>query len=163
MITGKFTLGIPGSGKSTWSRKQNGYKIISPDILRKKITGDINNQDMNKFVWEKAHEAIEKCIGEDKEDFIFDSTLVNAKTRHQMINRYQNRIKMELYVFHCNFENAYRRVKSDIIEGKDRSSVPNHVMERMWDNFLSSVYGGITNEFNQGLWDKIIHVGDLTV
>ena len=47
-------VGLPGSGKSTIARQLNdiyGTIIVSPDIIRKDLTGDMNDQSRNTEVF----------------------------------------------------------------------------------------------------------------
>lgn len=64
-------VGLPGSGKSTYSReinKQYNYEVISTDVEKR----------------------IEKCLEEGR-DFIYDGTNANHKKRRIMIEKFQNK------------------------------------------------------------------------
>ena len=49
-------IGVSGSGKSTWIKnnksKWNKTVVISPDEIRKELTGNISDQSKNKEVFE---------------------------------------------------------------------------------------------------------------
>ena len=48
-------IGISGSGKSRlYEKRYKDYEIISPDLIRKELTGDISNQKRNKEVFQIA-------------------------------------------------------------------------------------------------------------
>ena len=44
-----MVVGLPGSGKSTYIEKYYpGYVIHSSDAIREELSGDVNNQNINK-------------------------------------------------------------------------------------------------------------------
>jgi hypothetical protein len=57
-------IGISGSGKSTWinSLPKNQFKLVSPDLIRKELTGNISNQENNSKVFSIAYERTAKYI-----------------------------------------------------------------------------------------------------
>lgn len=73
------TIGISGSGKSTYLNKNfNKDVIISPDNIRRDLTGDINNQTQNKLIWESmVPELIIQKLNKYNE-VALDATNLNA-------------------------------------------------------------------------------------
>ena len=74
-----ITVGISGSGKTTFRNTLENYKCVSPDDIRKEITGDISNQEKNSEVWIRAYERLRTYL-ECGFDVIFDSTACNVFT-----------------------------------------------------------------------------------
>lgn len=53
-----LTVGVPGSGKSTVVREfaaASPAAVVSPDEIRRELTGDATRQDCNDAVWDLAH------------------------------------------------------------------------------------------------------------
>jgi len=44
-----FTVGIPGSGKSSWINSQKGYEVVSLDDIRKSM-GNVSDQTKDNEV-----------------------------------------------------------------------------------------------------------------
>lgn len=69
-----LTLGIPGSGKSTWIDKNlPNIKVISSDKKREELFNDVNWQGDNSKVFQECHLDIEKALF-NGEKVIFDAT-----------------------------------------------------------------------------------------
>lgn len=135
-----LTVGIPGSGKSTWAKaysEKTGYIRICPNDIRKEITGDISNISRDSDVWTIAKERVNKLLDEGK-NVIFDSTMMNSKTlttfkmlSHKAIVCYK--------VFECTAEEAKERISIDLNNKVDRSKVPDHIVDKMYLNYDSIV------------------------
>ena len=87
----KFTMlvGLPGSGKSTIARQLNdiyGTIIVSPDIIRKDLTGDMNNQSRNTAVFKIAENIIYESVF-NKKDVVLDATNIHRFARMNLINK----------------------------------------------------------------------------
>ena len=137
------TVGIAGSGKSYWSKefvKNNpDWRIVSTDVLRKQLTGDVSNQSQNKDVWRIAYAELESYLSENI-NVIFDSTACNISTIKKFVeiaNRFNS--KIEFKVFYCDPKLAYKIIESDIEAGIDRSDVPFEVIENQYKNFKEVV------------------------
>lgn len=60
-----MTVGLPGSGKSTWANVQKENNIVlSSDQLRIEMFGDVNvcDPDHNKLLFEELHRLIKRHI-----------------------------------------------------------------------------------------------------
>lgn len=73
-----LTIGIPGSGKSTWVKKclkvYPAVQVVSNDEIRRVVFNDIECvTSLNKEVYSKAHEIAESFLKEGK-DVIIDAT-----------------------------------------------------------------------------------------
>lgn len=130
-----ITIGIPGSGKSTWRKKfckKSQYEYVCPDEIREEITGSVSDQSRNKEVWDIAYSRLNQYILENK-NVVFDSTACNIST----INKLQEHSKNAILCFKIFKEDAQvckNRIKSDIEHKINRSNVPSEIIDRMNTN-----------------------------
>lgn len=133
------TIGIPGSGKSTWAETmKNSFDTICPDQIRKHLTGNISDQTMNKEVWENAFSAL-YCNLEMNIPTIFDSTGCNVSTLKQIIQRVHGKGILVFKLFSVTPEEARVRIKKDLENGVERSIVPGSIVYTMNERLLGSV------------------------
>lgn len=133
-------IGIPGSGKSTWIAKFNSgnkYTVVSPDEIRRQLTGNISDQTQNAKVWTIAKERVKSYLGRGK-SVIFDSTMTNPQKRREFIKDLPQ-AKLKAKVFYVDPEVSKERIKKDILAGKDRANVPDDVIDRMNDELMGTV------------------------
>lgn len=74
--------GIPGSGKSTLSKKIQGY-VVSTDAIRKFLWNDASIVKHDPLVFEVAESIIRYMLS--KADVIFDATNLKRETRCKYI------------------------------------------------------------------------------
>jgi len=130
-------IGIPGSGKSTWIKefnKGNKYKIVSPDEIRREMADDISDQSMNAQVFQMAEEATKRFL-EGGDSVIYDATNVDTEKRRSLIKQMPKDIKLKAKIFEIDPEESKRRIRKDIEAGKDRSDVPDHIIDKMQKKF----------------------------
>ena len=80
-------IGIPGSGKTTFLvefAKEHGYVYLSPDDIRKKLTGDRLQQARNREVWHFAEERLKKHLSRGA-SVVFDATFAKGHERRSFI------------------------------------------------------------------------------
>lgn len=78
-----MTVGLPGSGKSTWAARVNDAVVISSDDIRSKLFGTDNNKttgEENAKVFTIAHRRIKENLKKGK-NVVFDATNLNKKRR----------------------------------------------------------------------------------
>jgi len=135
-----LTIGIPGSGKSTWARQyseKTGYVRVCPDDIRKEITGEVSNISRDSEVWAIAKERVNKLLDEGT-NVIFDSTMMNSKTL-TTFKMLSGKAIVCYKVFNCSSEEAKKRISLDISNNVDRSKVPEHIVDKMYSNYDSIV------------------------
>ena len=76
-------IGIPGSGKSYYAHQYHHNDIyINADSLREQLTGDINNQEKNHFVFQHLEIMVEY--------FMRQGVSICIDNCNQMISRRKN-------------------------------------------------------------------------
>ena len=144
-----LTVGISGSGKTTYC-KNHSRVIISPDEIREKAFGDINNQTHNRTVFDIAYYTLEKLLlsnGED--DIYFDATSLYEKSIKTFCDFCLDKanIKPTILVFKDSndMELCYTRIKNDLTNGKNRANVPFAVLKKQYDNFKKLKFDNFEN------------------
>jgi predicted kinase len=132
-------IGIPGSGKSFWIakyNKNNKYRVISPDLIRKEITGNISDQSQNAKVWEITKKRVVNLL-KNGINVILDATMTTSQNRKNFIKDLPN-AKLKAKIFYVDPEVSKKRIKQDVESGKDRANVPDEVIDRMHDELMKS-------------------------
>ncbi len=135
-------VGLPGSGKSTYIKQYYpNTKVHSSDAIREELSGDVNNQDINKRVFETLHRRVKEDLRSGI-DCCYDATNISWKRRKAFLQEL-NGIDCLKYciVIATPFENCLQQNDS-----RERN-VPYEVIERMYKNFDIPWY-------NEG-WDSI--------
>jgi predicted kinase len=127
-------IGISGSGKSTWikSLPEGDYTIVSPDEIRKELTGSISDQSRNAEVFLQVDNRINEAIS-NGEQVILDATNLNTKLRRQFIDSLRKNFpEVDVYykLFPADPVISKQRIKKDLDNQVDRSAVPDDVIDR---------------------------------
>ena len=142
-----ITVGISGSGKTTFRNTLENFKCVSPDDIRKEITGNISDQSKNNEVWIKAYERLRTYL-ECGFDVIFDSTACNIftiKTLQAVGESFNCEIVLKL--FETDEQTAFERIQNDLQNGVDRSNVPRMVIRQQLHNYEAVKKYLIDNDF----------------
>ena len=136
-------VGLPGSGKSTYIEKYcSNYRIHSSDAIREELSGDINNQDINKQVFSTLHKRVKEDLVAGY-NVVYDATNISWKRRKAFLQELKNiNCHKECVLMATPFELCVQRNNE-----RDRV-VPYFVIERMYKNFDIPWY-------NEG-WDSIV-------
>ena len=132
-----MTIGIPGSGKSTWIGSQTEDEntiVVSPDSIREELTGSVSDQTQNNKVWWVAKQRVIEGLNNGK-NVILDATNVDGKSRRRFLQGLPSGIGLKAKVFNVDPEEAKRRIKEQIDKGENRSNVPPDVIDRMQAKF----------------------------
>lgn len=114
-------VGLPGSGKSTFTKNHTECVIVSTDAIRAELFGFEECQENGSLVFEIAFKRIRKALAQGC-DVIFDATNVSRKARKS--------------VFQFNAKHIAVFVNTDVEECKKRNTqrerkVPKFVIDRM--------------------------------
>jgi predicted kinase len=82
MTTLWVTMGVPGSGKSTFARAHHAARV-NPDTIRR-ILSTWDDQEVNDLVFNLVYGLIEQHLA-DGTDVIYDGTSLDAQTRADLI------------------------------------------------------------------------------
>jgi len=145
-----ITVGIPGSGKTTWRRNfcvRTGFSCISPDELREEFTGSISDISRDAEVWKEAYSRLTTLLS-SKQNVVFDATNINPKSRKQLVSMGEQYKAIVVYkIFSVGKEVAKERIAKDLAKGVNRSNVPTYIVDKMYDKFdftlreISQEYG----------------------
>jgi len=137
-------IGISGSGKSHWikSLEGQGFEVVSPDEIRRELTGSISDQTRNKDVFPIAFQRTIDFLNAGK-SVIFDATNVGSYHRKQMLDTFKEKVSIEFdafaKVFDVDPEISKERIRKDIEGGVDRSDVPPEAVDRQHQNFTNDL------------------------
>ena len=140
-----MTIGIPGSGKSSWLQKQmlssntpiHKITIISPDRIRLEKFKDISNQDNNIEVWKIAKNRTMDYLKHGT-SVILDATNVNALYRGQFIEGLPP-CRLMARLFPADPHVCFGRIQKDLKLSKTRANVPMSIILRMFGEFKETV------------------------
>lgn len=137
-----LTVGIPGSGKTTWAKKfcQDGKFVrISPDDIRGRVGSSISDMTHEYAVWKIVEAELYRLL-DSGQNVVFDATNVKGKNRKMPV-RIAKELGAEIHyaIFECSPEVAKERIRKDLEEKVDRSNVPDHVVDTMYENYRESL------------------------
>lgn len=84
MQTFFMTIGLPGSGKSTWAAMQKDCIVLSSDDYREKLFGDATDQTHNAEVFNALRKDTVKYLEEGR-NVIYDATNMSIKDRNSIL------------------------------------------------------------------------------
>jgi predicted kinase len=131
-----FTIGIPGSGKSTWclSMKKKGFNIISTDGLRKELTGSvIYNAEQALMISEEAQNRVLGLLESDRQ-VILDATNLKTSPRRQFIQKVKETIfgvKIFYKLFPLDIGLSRIRIDDDVQNNIERTNVSDEVLHEL--------------------------------
>lgn len=129
-------IGLPGSGKSYWSKKyiqENPDTIlVSSDSIREEVFGDVNDQAHNGEVFNIVHKRVVSAIKNGK-DVILDATNLSRKRRIGFLKSIP-KCEVCAVVFAIPFEECCKR------NAARERVVPQEAMERMYRSFQPPHY-----------------------
>lgn len=132
-------VGIPGSGKSTWTNnfaKNSKYSILCPDLIREELTGNISDQSKNREVFEQFYNRLHYNI-KNKINTVLDNTACNIKTIDEIYLYCKDKAILCFKIFDVEKEICKQRVKDDLSKGLNRSNVPEVIIDKMSERFYS--------------------------
>lgn len=146
-----LTVGIPGSGKTTWAKKYHSHHgaavIISNDEVRLEVTGYADSAHVetenHKDIYSAARVKVEQALADKKLVVIVDGTNVDLdewEAYNKLAKKYNAILIAKL--FNVPPPIAIHR----IIERQDRM-VPYPVLKRKWNTLLTNL-PQITNYFS---------------
>lgn len=130
-------VGMAGSGKSTFAKSlyegREDVVYLSSDELREELIGDVNNQDINKNIFDEMLTRTRNALNENKH-VIYDATNISRKRRRGLLSQLPKDTYKSVVYFASSIETALKQN-----ELRDRV-VPRHVIERMYKNLQIPIY-----------------------
>lgn len=77
-----LTVGLPRSGKSTWSMK-TGYPVVNPDSIRLALHGQAFYAPAEAFVWATAHLMVAALFRAGHKVVVLDATNISRRRRQE--------------------------------------------------------------------------------
>lgn len=126
-------VGISGAGKTTWTKKdsasidKNTFTIISPDLERKALTGDISNQECSAQAFFNCFEQLKKAVVNPNLNVIYwDATNLSTKSLKDIIkiindSGFDWKVRVICLEDSRDWKLCYNRVENDLNNGVDRS------------------------------------------
>ena len=108
-------IGISGSGKTRLYRmRYSDYSLISPEIIRKELTGDINNHDKDDEVLMVVRRRIGDLMDEGKSIF-YDDANIDTRDRQAFSNSFIGipDVKIIYVVLPADVELSLKRIDED--------------------------------------------------
>ena len=128
-----ISVGISGSGKSRFAEtfcKTSEAIELNADNYRKELGKGVNDQDINKVVFEEIDKAMVISV-------FISNTNLHAEKIKELAERFPfNDVEVFLMTDSRNKELCWSRIQKDLAAGKDRSNVPREVLERQYNNFI---------------------------
>ncbi len=128
MATLYMLIGIPGSGKSTYSKNNKLFSnctIINPDALRKEYFGSESIQARNQDIFAEAHKRVLTALYSGQ-DVVFDATNIRRHDRETLISRLPDGTKTIALYFNTPLYECLRR------NAARARYVPDKVIHRMY-------------------------------
>jgi len=129
-------IGLPSSGKSTWSSKymecHENTELVSSDAIRAEVFGDVNDQSHNPEVFNIVEKRCREALKANKET-VLDATNLNRKRRINFIKT-MPKCEVKAVVFAIPFEECCKR------NAARERVVPQSAMERMYRSFQPPHY-----------------------
>ena len=118
-------IGISGSGKTRLYRiRYRNYTLVSPDLIRKELTGNISDQRKNKEVFLEVDRRIDELVKKGQ-SFFYDATNVNTDFRKAFVNKYKDTdVKIIYVILPADVATSILRIKTDLKESVERAQVP---------------------------------------
>lgn len=123
-------VGPPGAGKTSYAnkikKKYMNFEIISPDEIRKELTGNANDQSRNQEVFDKVYSRIAAYLSEGY-NVVYDATNCRTAYRTKVVDFCSElATHMVCVIFTTSVSTCIQR-------NNERSRVvPEDVIENMW-------------------------------
>jgi protein phosphatase len=137
-------VGISGSGKSTWIKSQTDPNtiVVSPDDIRRELSGNVSDQTNMGKVWALAFTRVTDALNAGK-NVILDATNVKSRDRKSLMDYMKVHVDKPFEgfakIFDVDPEIAKQRVRKDIEAGVDRSNVPDYAIDRQYRDFIDGI------------------------
>jgi len=105
-----LTVGLPRSGKSTWSREE-GHPVVNPDSIRLALYGQAFIKEAEGFVWEIAYLMTKSLFLAGHDTVIIDATNISEIVRNVWENKFPE-VEIKLQIFSTSVETCIQRAQN---------------------------------------------------
>ena len=140
-------IGISGSGKTRlYNMRYSDLTLVSPDLIRKELTGSISDQRKNREVFEEVDRRVADLVKKG-ESFFYDATNVNSDFRKKFVEQFRGTdVKITYVILPADMNTSYVRIKQDLKNNVDRSNVPFEVLMRQKGFYNQSLKSNFEGE-----------------
>ena len=140
-------IGISGSGKTRlYNMRYSDLTLVSPDLIRKELTGSISDQRKNREVFEEVDRKVADLV-KNGESFFYDATNVNSEFRKKFVEQFRGTdVKITYVILPADMNTSYVRIKQDLKNNVDRSNVPFEVLMRQKGFYNQSLKSNFEGE-----------------
>ena len=140
-------IGISGSGKTRlYNMRYSDLTLVSPDLIRKELTGSISDQRKNREVFEEVDRRVADLVKKG-ESFFYDATNVNSEFRKKFVEQLRGTdVKITYVILPADMNTSYVRIKQDLKNNVDRSNVPFEVLMRQKGFYNQSLKSNFEGE-----------------
>jgi len=153
-------IGISGSGKTRlYNMRYKDLTLLSPDLIRKELTGSISDQRKNREVFEEVDRRVKEYVDEGR-SFFYDATNVNPEFRKKFVEQFRGTdVKITYVILPADMNISYIRIKQDLKNNVERAKVPFEVLIRQKGFYNQSLNSNFEGENVQ----EVIYIkeGDL--
>ena len=133
------TMGMTGSGKTTWLRDKS--PVIETDDLRVELLNDISDYLQDGFIFRTAAKRVSELF--DTHDTVyFGATLVDSKHRISFLQSIKDMCNHEfvidMFIFPCNNKLSKERVTKDLKDGVKRNNSI-HLIDEQYTQYLHTM------------------------
>lgn len=140
-------IGISGSGKTRlYKMRYSDLTLVSPDLIRKELTGSISDQRKNREVFVEVDRRVDELVKEGK-SFFYDATNVNTEFRKAFAEKFRGTdVEIVYVILPADMETSYVRIKQDLKNKVERSKVPFEVLIRQKGFYNQSLKSNFEGE-----------------
>lgn len=115
-------VGLPASGKSTYTEAHKECVVVSTDIIREKLLDGAENQNESAKIFAEAHRRVAQALAEEH-DVIIDATNVTRKARKQWTAHKARHVATDKE--ECKKRNTQRQrhVPTDVIDSIEQCMI----------------------------------------
>ena len=113
--------------------------LLSPDLIRKELTGDISDQSKNKEVFHEVDRRVSELVKEGR-SFYYDATNVNLEFRKKFVEQFRGTdVKIVYVVLPADVAISHNRIKKDLKSKVERAAVPVNALIRQYGMYTRSI------------------------
>lgn len=144
-----FTVGVSGSGKSTWARDQKGYTVVDRDKIRKIVLKQ-HDPEYNKkreslwhyWDWSWEDEVSELELKRVMHHIMMNDNMIICETGFELDNpeHHTSKIIKALTAAGYEISRKYCKIDYDTAIMRDRKrleSVGDHIIDKQWLKWLA--------------------------